>query len=86
MGGARPHAENGRSGCKPNPGFVLPHEKRRYQSDCSIEVVTSLHYIIIYKAAASLAQELVRERLSLAFGMSKTIHLDHRDSFTLQLY
>ena len=23
MGGARPHAEKERTGCKPNPGFVL---------------------------------------------------------------
>ena len=35
MGGARPHAKKERTGCKPNPGFVLPPGKRRHQSDCS---------------------------------------------------
>ena len=36
--------------------IVLLHEKRQHQSDCSIEMVTSLHYIIIYETATSLAQ------------------------------
>ena len=37
MGGAHPHAEKERMGCKPNPGFVLPTGKQRHQSDCCIQ-------------------------------------------------
>ena len=37
MGGAHPRAEKERTGCKPNPGFVLPPGKQRHQSDCSIQ-------------------------------------------------
>ena len=50
MGGAHPHADRERTGCKPNPGFVLPPIRLQYSNGLLVKhvaryVTHAAHYV-----------------------------------------
>ena len=61
--------KNERTGVKPNPGFVLAPEKRRHQSDCSIQAApTSL--TLVQRSLIRLVSDFSFKRLLMMFLVS----------------